>query len=262
MDFAALLAIALAGGLASPIGGALSLWKRPSTLALSIAAGFAGGALLGAFAFELLPRAARTASLPIAVLGFALGFACVYALDLYVHRGATAGEKASQRKRLLRVRRRERDRGDEVTVLAGGTSAEEFVEGLTIGVSAATEPAVGLIVGLAIVIDNLSEAMSIGDLVREKGGEHQVRRILGWTTLIGINLFASALAGWFLLRGLPKPALGLLLASGAGAMFYLTVAELVPEAEAHQFRQSSAIACAAGLLVIFTLSQLAAQPQR
>jgi ZIP family zinc transporter len=258
VDFGALFAIALAGGLASPLGGALALWKRPTTLALSIAVGFAGGALLGAFTFELLPRAARNASLPLAVLGFVVGFACVYALDLYVHDGAIAGEKASQRKRLLRVRRRER--GDEVTVLAGGTSAEEFVEGLTIGISAATEPSVGLIVGLAIIIDNVSEAMSIGDLIREKGGERQVRRILGWTALIGVNLFLSAMAGWFFLGGLSQAALGLLLAAGAGAMFYLTVAELVPEAESHQYRQSSAIACAAGLLVIFTLSQLTAAP--
>ena len=33
--------------------------------------------------------------------------------------------------------------------------------------------------------------------------------------------------------------------------------ELVPEAESHQFQQSSAIAAATGLLVIFTLSHLA-----
>jgi hypothetical protein len=36
----------------------------------------------------------------------------------------------------------------------------------------------------------------------------------------------------------------------------------VPEADAHQYRQSSAIACAVGLLVIFTLSQLAARSQQ
>ena len=35
---------------------------RPGTLSLSIAVGFAAGALLGAFAFEMLPRAAEVAS--------------------------------------------------------------------------------------------------------------------------------------------------------------------------------------------------------
>lgn len=258
MDLWMLLGVALAGALASPLGGALALWKRPTTLALSISMGFAAGALLGAFAFEMLPRAARIASLPVAVGGFVLGFACIYALDLFVHRGASAGEKAQQREWVMSVRRRRRARGDEVTVLAGGTSAEELIEGATIGVSAAVGDALGLIVALSIVIDNLSEALSIGDLVREKGGEHQARRILAWTGLIGAALFASALAGWFFLRDLSPTSLALLLAAGAGAMFYLTVSELVPESESHQFEQSSAIAAAAGLLVIFTLSQLSA----
>jgi ZIP family zinc transporter len=202
----------------------------------------------------MLPKAAEIASLPIAVGGFALGLACLYALDLFVHRGASAGEKASQRDWVRSVQRRRHLRGDEVTVLAGGTSAEELVEGLTIGVSAATDPSLGLIVGLAIVIDNVAESLSIGDLIRERGGERQARRIMGWTGLIGVALFVSAMAGFFLLKSLPQSILGLLLAAGAGAMFYLTMTELVPEAESHQFQQSSAIAAATGLLTIFTLS--------
>lgn len=258
MDLTMLLAVALAGALASPLGGVIALCKRPTTLALSIAMGFAAGALLGAFAFEMLPRAARIASLPVAVGGFVLGFAFVYALDLFVNRGASAGEKAAQRGWVMSVRRRRHVRGDEVTVLAGGTSAEELIEGATIGVSAAIGDSLGLIVALSIVIDNVSEALSIGDLIREKGGDRQARRILGWTSLIGVALFGSALAGWFFLRELSQTALGLLVAAGAGAMFYLTVAELVPESESHQFEQSSAVAAAAGLLVIFTLSQLSA----
>src|SRR5215207_5033015 len=63
MGFTSLLILAVAGALASPIGGALALWKRPTTLGLSIAVGFAAGALLGAFAFEMLPNAVEVASL-------------------------------------------------------------------------------------------------------------------------------------------------------------------------------------------------------
>lgn len=257
MEFTTLLAIAAAGALASPLGGVLALCRRPTTLALSIAVGFAAGALLGAFAFEMLPRAAEVSSVPVAVAGFAAGFAFVYGLDLFIQRGASAGEKAAERKWVLSVRRRRRPRGDRVTVLAGGTSAEELIEGATIGVSAATDPSLGMIVGLAIVVDNVSEALSIGDLIREDGKGAQAKRILGWTALIGAALFLSAMAGWFLLKGLSPATLGLLLAAGAGAMFYLTMTELVPEAESHQFQESSAVAAAAGLLVIFTLSHVA-----
>lgn len=67
----------------------------------------------------------------------------------------------------------------EVTVLAGGTSVEELIEGLSIGVGTVIEPNVGILIGIAIAIDNLSEAMSIGELVlaepsasRRRGGRN------------------------------------------------------------------------------------------
>lgn len=53
-------------------------------------------------------------------------------------------------------------------MLAGGTSAEELIEGMTIGVGATFGPKVALIVGLAICIDNFSEGMSIGELTLDE----------------------------------------------------------------------------------------------
>lgn len=256
-EFAALLVIAAAGALASPVAGVVALLKKPTTLFLSIAVGFAAGVMLGTFAFQMLPQAAEAASMPIAVLGFAAGFAMLYALDLFVHGGVTAGEHAEQRRWVVRHRQSRRPHGDDVTVLAGGTSAEEVVEGIVIGVSAATDPALGLMVGLAIFIDNVAESFSISELVLARRGARPLHRILLWTSLIGVALFVSAIAGWWLLRDMSPSLLGLLLAAGAGAMFYLTITELVPEAESHQFNQSAAIATAAGFLLIFALSPLA-----
>jgi ZIP family zinc transporter len=95
MEIVTLCSIELAGAPASPLGGAAALCRRPTTLALSVAVGFAAGALLGAFAFEMLPQSARLASLPVAVTGFAAGFAVLYGLDLFVHRGASASRRCS-----------------------------------------------------------------------------------------------------------------------------------------------------------------------
>jgi ZIP family zinc transporter len=206
-----------------------------------------------------------------------------------------AGEQAAQRRRVRRFHRRHQPRGSEVTVLAGATSIEELIEGISIGTATALEPGLGVVIALAIMLDNVSEALSIGQLIREDHEQHRpgpgkagqagnhppapagppkpvpnpqghssppaqgglARPILGWTGLIGLSLLVSTLAGWFLLRGLPEPVLGFLLAMGAGGMLYLTVTDLVPEAEAHQYQQSSALALATAFVVIFIISQVA-----
>lgn len=258
-DLALVLAIVVPAALASPAGGLLALWRRPTTLLLSIAVGFAGGVLLATFAFEMMPEALELASLPLAVAGFGVGFALVYGLDLFINRGRLAGEAAEQSERTRKFHLRHPPRGKETTVLAGGTSAEELVEGASIGVGSAIDPSVGIVVAVAILIDNVSEAMSIGELVQneERGnGGSPRRKVLGWTSLIGLSLLASSILSWFLLRNIPQPALGALLAAGAGGMFYLTVTDLLPEAEKHHYQQSSALAAAAGFLVIFALSEM------
>src|SRR5690606_20264039 len=118
-------------------------------------------------------------------------------------------------------------------------------------------PGLGLLVAAAIVVDNLSEGLSIGQLIRSEStesGRSQARRILGWTGLIGVALLVSAIGGWFLLRGMPEPPLGVLFAAGGGGMFYLTITDLVPEAEERQYQQSAAISVGLGFIAIFVVS--------
>jgi ZIP family zinc transporter len=61
------------------------------------------------------------------------------------------------------------------------------------------------------------------------------------------------MAGWFFFRGLPESVLGFLFAAGGGGMFYLTVTDLLPEAEERHYQQSAALAVGAGFMTIFVL---------
>jgi ZIP family zinc transporter len=247
---------AAAAAIASPIGGLMALWRKPTTLFMSLALGFASGVLFATISFEMIPQALELASTMTVATGFIIGFASVYAFDLFIHRGRIVGEKADQRAEVDRFHRRKRPRGDQVTVLAGGTSTEELIEGLSIGIGAAIKPGLGLMIALAIVIDNIAEALSIGELIRNRQRAEDprpVRRVLGWTGLIGMSLFGSAMAGWFFLRGLPQPVLGFLFATGGGGMFYLTVTDLIPEAEERHYQQSAALATGAGFVSVFVL---------
>ena len=253
-----IMGIAVAAALASPIGGLIALWRKPTTLFMSLALGFASGVLLATISFEMVPKALELSSLALTIVGFTGGFIAVYALDLVINRGKLVGEKAEQKPAVERFHRSHRPRGDQVTVLAGGTSTEELIEGLSIGIGAAIEPGLGLIAGTAIVVDNIAEALSIGELIRDQnrdGDKRPVGRVLRWTGLIGASLLGSALIGWFALRGLPMPVLGFLFAVGGGGMFYLTVTDLVPEAEERHYQQSAAVAIGIGFMAIFALSE-------
>ena len=225
---------------------------------MSLSLGLAGGALLGTIGFEMIPRAIEMGSLPITAASFAVGFGGLYGLDLFVNRGKIAGEHAEQQEQVRRFHICRRPLGSEATVLAGGTSAEELIEGITIGVGAALGSGLGIVVGVAIALDNLSEALSIGELIRQEqnGGGNVAGRVLGWTGLIAASLLVSALGGWFFLRGLPQPILAALTAVGAGAMLYLTATDLVPEGAERQYQQSAALATGAGFLTIMLLSHL------
>jgi ZIP family zinc transporter len=256
-DLAVVVAIAGVAGVASVAGGLLALRHRTSTLISSVGFGIASGALVGSVTLEMLPAALELGTLPTVVCGFAVGTIALYAFDLSVHGGFIVGERADQRRIVRRYHRRRRSES-QVLVLAGGTSLEELVEGLAIGVGAAVEPSLALVVAAAIAVDNLAEGMSVGELIRVE--EHDARRTLSrivrWTGTIGIALFGSSVIGWLALRGLSGTALAGLLAGGAGAMLYLTLSSLVPEGEAREYQRSATLAAAAAFALILVLSSL------
>ena len=90
------LGIAFAAALASPVGGLISLWLKPTTLFMSLALGFASGVLLATISFEMVPRALEMSWLLSTISGFTGGFLAVYGLDLFINRGKLVGEKASR----------------------------------------------------------------------------------------------------------------------------------------------------------------------
>jgi ZIP family zinc transporter len=255
------LIIAALAAVAAPVGGLIGLWRKPSSLAMSLALGFASGVLPAAVAFEMLPKSLDVGSLWLTLAGFACGFLCLWGFDLFIHRGEMAGEGAEEKPQVARHHRRHgiRGEGDKAPVIAGGTLAEEVIEGLGIGVGAAFDPGIGIVVATAIVVDNFAVALSLGEITRENPqvrGRAELLRVLRWTGLLGVTLFLATLAGFFLLGRLPLPVLGFAFAAGAGVMFYQTVTDLVPEAESRHYRRSAGLAAAAGFLSLLVLGEI------
>jgi zinc transporter, ZIP family len=250
-----MLLASIGAGVSVVIGVLLPRWRRPSTLVSSVVLGFAAGVMIGTVTFEILPEALQLASLLVVSLGFAVGFGVVYGLDLFLHRGKVAGERAEQRKAVEADYARKRPRGSQTTVLAGGSLFEAVIEGLSLGVAAAIGAGLTIPLAVAVAIDNLSEGLSLGTLSDAEEGQRGAR-VLRWSVWIAVTTVAAALAGWFVLRGLPAAVHAAVFAAGGGGMLYLTVTELVPEAEAEHYQQSSALATAVGLLIVLILSEV------
>jgi ZIP family zinc transporter len=252
------MAVAAVAALASVAGGAFAMLHRPSTLVMSTVFGFAGGALIGTLTLSMLPQALRLATLPAVVLGFGLGFLAVYGFDLLVHGGIVAGEHADQLRRMRRRYRRGRGAGTTALVLAAATSVEELVEGLTIGIAGLVQPGLAGLIALALAVDNLSEGMAIGEMIRSDEGDvrgRPWRRTLLWTGTVGLALFASAAVGIALGDRVDPGLLGFLVAAGAGAMLYLTLGDLLPEGQARHFEQSTAIGAGLAFVVVLVIAQ-------
>ncbi len=253
------LVIAALAAVAAPLGGLIGLWRKPSSLAMSLALGFASGVLVATVAFEMLPKSLDIGSLLLTLAGFACGFLGLWGFDLYIHRGEVAGEGAEEKRDVARHHRRHGIRGgDKAAVIVGGTLAEEMIEGLSIGVGAAFDPGIGIVVASAIVVDNFAVSLSVGELTRENPevrGRAELARVLRWTGLLGITLFLATLAGFFVLGRLPLPLLGFSFAAGAGVMFYQTLTDLVPEAEDRHYRRSAGLAAAAGFLALLAFAE-------
>lgn len=254
------LVIAALAALAAPIGALIGLWRRPSSLAMSIALGFASGVLIGTVAFEMLPKAIDIGSLWIALAGFAAGIIGLWAFDLFIHRGEVAGEGAEEKPKVARHHRRHGIRDtDKALVIAGGTIAEEAIEGLGIGVGAAFDPGIGIVVATAIVVDNFASALTLGEMTRQSPefrGRAGLYRVLRLTLPIGGTLFLATLAGFFLLGSMPPPVLAFAFAAGAGFMFYQTMTDLVPEADDRHYLRSAGIAIATGFLLMLAFAKL------
>ena len=248
------LGIAAAAAVASVAGGLIALHRVPSTLFMSGAFGFASGVLIATVTLEMIPSALAFGSLAGTAVGFSGGFLSMWAFELALNRGREAGTLAEQHPRVAAFHRRHRPHGDRATVLAGGTTAEELVEGLAIGTGVLIDPQVGLLIGAAIVVDNISEGVSIGELVLADAEPVAARRrVIRWTALVGGSVLVSSLVGWLALRDVSEAVIALLLATGAGGMLYLTVTQLVPPAEERQYEGSAALATWAGFLVMLLL---------
>ncbi len=230
--------LTLFAGLSTGIGSALAFFaKKTNHKFLPGALGFSAGVMIYVSMVEIFVKARDLLSNVygdlkgywITTVAFFIGIALIGIIDKLVPEGQNPHElhdvdemKPSQinNKALLRM--------GLFSALA--IAIHNFPEGLATFIGALHDPTMGISIAVAIAIHNIPEGIAVSVPIYYATGDRKKAFYLSF--LSGLAEPVGALIGFFLLQTIFNDAMfGVLFASVAGIMVYISLDELLPTAE-------------------------------
>jgi len=111
-------------------------------------------------------------------------------------------------------------------LLAIGISLHDFPEGLAIGSGFSARPDLGIQIGILIGLHHIAEGLAVATPIYASGCSKASTMFKCF--LISLPMIAGAIVG-FLVSEVSKSAISICLGFAAGAMFFVTCDELIPE---------------------------------
>ncbi len=216
--------------------------------------GFASGVMVAASVWSLLiPGMEMSADKgPLAVIpaavGFILGICFLLAIDFLIPHLHIGDDRPEGLK----------SRISRTAMLALAVTIHNIPEGMAVGVVIAgalndgvgIAPAAAMATAIGIAIQNIPEGAIISMPMRAAGNSRRKSFLIG--TLSGVVEPAGA-AIVLLLASLMTPILPYFLAFAAGAMMYVVVEELIPEASEGQHSNIGTVGFAVGFVLMMVL---------
>jgi zinc transporter, ZIP family len=228
--------LTLFAGLSTGIGSALALLtRRTSRRFLSVALGFSAGVMMYISFVEILPQAVESLSAAMgartgewtATAGFFLGVLVSALADRLLpshanpHEAHTIEEMDGREDR----HRHSLMRTGVFTALA--LAVHNFAEGLATLMAALSDPRLGVAVAVAVAIHNIPEGIAVSIPVYHATGSRRKAFLLSF--LSGLSEPVGAAVGYLLLfRFMNDFTFGIVMASVAGIMVYVSLDELLP----------------------------------
>lgn len=217
--------------------------------------GFASGVMVAASVWSLLipaidmaePELGRFAFVPASV-GFLLGIFFLLAMDRVIPHLHLSEEKPEGLPSKLK----------KTTMLVLAVTLHNIPEGMAVGVvfagfavgSNGITLASAIALSIGIAIQNFPEGAIISLPLKSEGGSQKKAFIYGMASGV-VEPIAAGVT--ILLTGVILPLLPYLLAFAAGAMIYVVVEELMPEAAEGEHSNVSTLGFAAGFLIMMIL---------
>ena len=206
--------------------------------------GFAAGVMIAASVWSLLLPAIDSSSYITAALGFLSGIVLLLALDLLVpHLHATSDKAEGKPSRLSRS-----------ALLMLSVTLHNIPEGMAVGAAAAATGSISyasaLALSLGIALQNFPEGLVVS-MPLYKEGKSRGRAFLEGTISGAVEPIGGILA--FIFVSFFSSMLPFLLSLAAGAMFYVVVEELIPEASEGEHSNLGTIGAALGFAAMMVL---------
>ena len=254
-------------GLSTGLGSMIAFFsKRTNLRFLSWATGFSGGVMLYVSFVEILPKgvAAMEAVRPengaelIATIALFGGMIFSFIIDQVIphadnpHESRTDQELACVGDLCPIPDEEERpmahlERTGVFTALAVGI--HNFPEGMVTFLAALADPALGANIAIAIALHNIPEGISVSVPIYYATGDR--RRAMRWSMVSGLAEPIGALLGYVVLRQFLTPELmGILFASVAGVMVYISLDELLPTSRSYGQGHDSLYGLMGGMAVM------------
>lgn len=235
--------LTLFAGLATGVGSAIAFFaKKTNTKFLSLALGFSAGVMIYVSMVEIFIKAkdALTAELGYTrgywatTLAFFAGIAVIALIDKFVPSFENPHEMPSTAD-LDNIQHDHVDEKKSELLRMGMFSAlaiaiHNFPEGLATFTSALQDPTLGISIAVAIAIHNIPEGIAVSVPLYYATGSK--RKAFKWSFLSGLAEPVGATIGFLILMPFMSDVVyGVLFASVAGIMVFISLDELLPTAE-------------------------------
>lgn len=207
------------GGLGAAIVGVTVLGRVAQSIRGAVLA-FAGGFILAVAFLELIARALETSEgwvTALVPIGLVIGIAIRALMVKFVAGSDPSNGDAAQYRR------------GQASKLSATLTAENLLEGLTIGVAFDADLALGVLIAALMTLDTFAEGLSVSSELAE--GEHEAGTIF-WLTIAPTPLLGVGAALGAFLGGLSPLMLAALFGAGAGIMLHAVFDDIVADAHA------------------------------
>ncbi|MFP4012590.1 MAG: zinc transporter ZupT [Chitinispirillaceae bacterium] len=244
----------------STIGGSIIAFftSHTNTKFLAASLGFSAGVMLYVSFLEIIPKAneylvsfaGESRGEWFTTLAFFSGIAFIAVIDKLIPSFENPHEMHSVEEiKEMKEKRAKMGLHRTGLFMALAVAIHNFPEGLVTFTATLAEPALGISLAIAIAIHNIPEGIAVSVPVYYATGSR--KKAFFYSFLSGIAEPVGALIGYLLLlQFLDGPAFGILFASVAGIMVYISLDELLPSAERYGEHHLSIYGLIAGMAVM------------